>query len=400
LACMQPQLPSAPQQQVPRVGDPDADDDDNVECVICRAVLEDSAALMVFECGHFFCEDCTSTVLRAQRPNCPMCRRDVNVNQVFRAVATRASAAAAGRHNPELDPPEGRGVVHVKVLGSWMTKIDALLRRLLLLREQAPDEKSLVFSQFPDALKLVGRALKVNGLGHVSLNQTRRRAKGSARDAVARFKNDPNVRVFLLSLQHGAAGLTLVRANHVFMIDISLDPAIEQQAVARVHRIGQQRPVRVTRLLCHDTVEVAVLRSLEKKQQLWQEQQGGLGTGHLVEGEDEEDEQMELADDQVTLQGEEAGIPASATPRRISTVGSHVGMEGQQATPGTFLLAGTVPNSSQIAPDTPASRGGRSDNSRGRAGAGAAAEAPVLAVIAKREKMEASETLDLLNALG
>eukprot|EP00967_Tisochrysis_lutea_P005115 scaffold6072_cov17-Tisochrysis_lutea.AAC.1 len=42
-----------------------------------------------------------------------------------------------------------------QVLGSWMTKIDALLRRLLLLREQAPDEKSLVFSQFPDALKLV-----------------------------------------------------------------------------------------------------------------------------------------------------------------------------------------------------------------------------------------------------
>ncbi|KAF5839331.1 P-loop containing nucleoside triphosphate hydrolase protein [Dunaliella salina] len=288
----------------------------------------------------------------------------------------------------------------LQVLGSWMTKIDALLRRLLLLREQAPDEKSLVFSQFPDALKLVGRALSVNGLGHVSLNRTRRRAKGSARDAVARFKNDPDVRVFLLSLQHGAAGLTLCRANHVFMIDVSLDPAIEQQAVARVHRIGQQQPVQVTRLLCHDTVEVAVLQSLEKKQQLWQEQQGGLSAGNLVEGEDEEDEQMELADDQVDMQGEEAIIPPYATPPRNSAACAHMDVEGHQATPGTSLLPQNVPNNSQGAPSTPASRRGRSESGRGRAVAGASAEAPALAVIAKQEKMEASEALDLLNALG
>ncbi|KAF5839332.1 P-loop containing nucleoside triphosphate hydrolase protein [Dunaliella salina] len=272
----------------------------------------------------------------------------------------------------------------LQVLGSWMTKIDALLRRLLLLREQAPDEKSLVFSQFPDALKLVGRALSVNGLGHVSLNRTRRRAKGSARDAVARFKNDPDVRVFLLSLQHGAAGLTLCRANHVFMIDVSLDPAIEQQAVARVHRIGQQQPV----------------QSLEKKQQLWQEQQGGLSAGNLVEGEDEEDEQMELADDQVDMQGEEAIIPPYATPPRNSAACAHMDVEGHQATPGTSLLPQNVPNNSQGAPSTPASRRGRSESGRGRAVAGASAEAPALAVIAKQEKMEASEALDLLNALG
>jgi E3 ubiquitin-protein ligase SHPRH len=55
------------------------------------------------------------------------------------------------------------------------------------------------------------------------------------------FRDDGEVRVFLLSHRAGAQGLTLVRACHVFLLEPALEPAIEQQAVARVHRIGQQR---------------------------------------------------------------------------------------------------------------------------------------------------------------
>jgi SNF2 family DNA or RNA helicase len=57
------------------------------------------------------------------------------------------------------------------------------------------------------------------------------------------------VAVFLLSLKAGAAGLTLTAASRVFLLEPGLDPAIEQQAVARVHRIGQEREVLITRLL-------------------------------------------------------------------------------------------------------------------------------------------------------
>ena len=64
-----------------------------------------------------------------------------------------------------------------------------------------------------------------------------------ARKAVASFREDDEVGVFLLSHRAGAAGLTLVRANHVFLLEPALDPSIEQQAVARMHRIGQQRCV-------------------------------------------------------------------------------------------------------------------------------------------------------------
>jgi len=64
--------------------------------------------------------------------------------------------------------------------------------------------------------------------------------------------------VFLLSLKAGAAGLTLTQASRVILLEPALDPAVEQQAVARVHRIGQTRPVTITRLIVDGTVEVQV----------------------------------------------------------------------------------------------------------------------------------------------
>ncbi|GFR52459.1 hypothetical protein Agub_g15034 [Astrephomene gubernaculifera] len=148
----------------------------------------------------------------------------------------------------------------VQVAGSdeLMVKITALVRRLVWLRDERPDEKSLVFSQWPEALQIVERGLQLNGIRCVTLESGRR-----GRSAVKAFLNDDSCRVFLLSLRQGAAGLTLVRANHVFLLEPSLDPAIEQQAVARVHRIGQERPVRVTRLLVEGSVEEKVMMMLQ-----------------------------------------------------------------------------------------------------------------------------------------
>lgn len=59
--------------------------------------------------------------------------------------------------------------MQIQVVGTWMSKIEGLLRRIVRLRQVAPEEKSLVFSQYPDALKLVGKALNVNNINWVEL---------------------------------------------------------------------------------------------------------------------------------------------------------------------------------------------------------------------------------------
>ncbi len=81
--------------------------------------------------------------------------------------AVQPRPAAAARHTAcSMPVPE----LQVPVVGQWMTKITSLLRRLIKLRESAPDEKSLVFSQFPDALELVARALRINGFDAAQLS--------------------------------------------------------------------------------------------------------------------------------------------------------------------------------------------------------------------------------------
>lgn len=182
--------------------------------------------------------------------------------------------------------------------GEWSIKISALLRRILHLRETAPHEKSLVFSQHVRALELVGLALQANGVRHAALTGG---GRGAARRGLSSFRDDDGVRVFLLSHRAGAAGLTLVRANHVFLLEPALDPAIEQQAVARVHRIGQIRPVVVHRLLVGGSIEDVVLARQETKAALF-----GAGTGAELAEETEEATTLDAAAGVEHVDAEEA----------------------------------------------------------------------------------------------
>ena len=233
----------------------------DLECPICYAPIEED--VYVFGgCGHWFCRECSGQQV-IQSGTCAICRARVTSKQVFRVAA---SSSATARASQACDPEARALALAAPIRGEWSIKIAALLARVAHLAETAPHEKCLVFSQYPAALDLVGLALSTNGLRHVSLTSG---GRGGARRAIALFREDDEVRVFLLAHRVGAAGLTLVRANHVFLLEPSLNPAIEQQAVARVHRIGQIRPVTVHRLLIADTIEEAVLARQESKASLF-----------------------------------------------------------------------------------------------------------------------------------
>ncbi len=140
-------------------------------------------------------------------------------------------------------------------------KLDALMERLL---EITPEHKVLVFSQFVTMLDLVKDALDNAHIASVTLNgKTKDRAR-----VVDTFQQDETKRVFLISLKAGGVGLNLTAADYVFLIDPWWNPAVENQAIDRSYRIGQEKHVVAVRLICLNTVEEKIMHLQDKKRTL------------------------------------------------------------------------------------------------------------------------------------
>jgi SNF2 family DNA or RNA helicase len=127
--------------------------------------------------------------------------------------------------------------------------------------------KAVIFSQWVQPLELLARALR--RLGPLQFHgqvPTRERQA-----VLERFKNERNRHVLLMSYGTGSVGLNLQFANYVFLFDRWWNPAVEDQAINRTHRIGQKHPVIVTRFITQDTIEGRIAEVLEKKRQLFNE---------------------------------------------------------------------------------------------------------------------------------
>ncbi|MET0387367.1 MAG: DEAD/DEAH box helicase [Polyangiales bacterium] len=147
---------------------------------------------------------------------------------------------------------------------STSAKLELLMD--LLDKVLAEDHKALVFSQWTSLLDRVEPLLKAAGIGFARLD-------GSTRDragVVAEFQSEQGPRIMLVSLKAGGTGLNLTAADHVFLLDPWWNPAVEDQAADRAHRIGQERPVLVHRLVAESTVEERMLVLQEKKRALAQ----------------------------------------------------------------------------------------------------------------------------------
>ena len=137
------------------------------------------------------------------------------------------------------------------------------------LVEQLPEllaggHRVLVFSQFTGYLKSIARALSEKGIDHLYLDgSTRNRA-----EVIEAFRAGA-APVFLISLKAGGFGLNLTEADHVFIMDPWWNPAAEQQAVDRIHRIGQEREVHVYRLVAEGTIEEKVMQLKASKAALF-----------------------------------------------------------------------------------------------------------------------------------
>lgn len=134
------------------------------------------------------------------------------------------------------------------------------------ITENISNHKALVFSQFLGMLALIREKLKELGVDHEYFD-----GSTSAVDrekAIQRFQNDENCRVFLISLKAGGVGLNLTAADYVYIVDPWWNPAVEQQAIDRTHRIGQTKNILAYRMICKDTIEDKILQLQEKKRLL------------------------------------------------------------------------------------------------------------------------------------
>ncbi len=142
-------------------------------------------------------------------------------------------------------------------------KLDELIREI---EENAGHHKALVFSQFTSMLKLIRAALEERGIPYLYLDGSV--AAEERRRAVAKFQEEEDTRIFLISLKAGGVGLTLTAADYVYLVDPWWNPAVEQQAIDRSHRIGQEKKVFAYRMICRDTVEEKILQLQERKKGL------------------------------------------------------------------------------------------------------------------------------------
>lgn len=172
-------------------------------------------------------------------------------------AAAGAAAPSSSSSSPKPLPRlELSDVQRVRIVGEgqYGSKIETVTKYILALRESDPAVQVLVFSQFPRILNMVATALAANGVAYLQLAGTPlQRAR-----LINRFQSEAGHTAFLLSLRNDNSGLTLVSATVVFLMEPSLNPAVEAQAVNRVHRIGQARETHVYKFLMRASVEQAI----------------------------------------------------------------------------------------------------------------------------------------------
>ncbi|KAF8460516.1 SNF2 family N-terminal domain-containing protein [Kalaharituber pfeilii] len=230
--------------------------DSQEDCPICLDTLHNPRITI---CKHIFGEECITRVIEQQR-KCPMCRTEL----------PEATASTLIKPYSEVKHSQFHALVDGTILPPSSSKVDALITILNATRQNDPTSKTIVFSQWTKYLDIVGPHLTFNGFRFCRIDgsmQIQQRDYAIARLSLPQDHPDA-VDVMLASLTVASVGLNLVAANQVILADSWWAPAIEDQAVDRVHRLGQKRETTVWRLVVEGSIEERVLQVQELKREL------------------------------------------------------------------------------------------------------------------------------------
>lgn len=295
--------------------------DESPSCPVCLTAAIDRVALT--KCGHFYCIDCITLMFDSssgRTVRCAICRREITgsmavevkrkSSQMVEEVENEEladdgdgrEAAEAETHamaiiseadaqryenaprpsreeawaeyleiglapqryrhiglNPELPSLDAEFLQHLAATEARNAVPPKLYALRELIRSCSPETKFCVVAETADSLKGICAWLSSQGISSVGVGAPGWR--GSARsigEAVDEFCTDPTIRVFLLNTAN-SAGLTLTVAQYVVFMETMVRVTDEMQAAARVHRIGQTRPVKIVRIIAKNTIEEQIM---------------------------------------------------------------------------------------------------------------------------------------------
>mmetsp|Transcript_12803 Transcript_12803/g.15672 ORF Transcript_12803/g.15672 Transcript_12803/m.15672 type:complete len:1060 (+) Transcript_12803:80-3259(+) len=222
------------------------------ECAVCLMEMEEQDSRILRKCGHVFCNICIEQVLKVSNQKCPMCREPFTKGDMInKSVAVKATLPSSGSDivsddsNTDLRTPP---------------KVLALLEAIKTMKS---DEKAVIFSQFTSFLDVIGGALKDSGHSYCRIDGSMTVVKRI--ESISAFSADDGPRLILCSLHAAGTGINLTRGNHAFMMDCWWNDSVENQAMDRIHRIGQTRKVTVVRFVMQDSVEERMVALQEAK---------------------------------------------------------------------------------------------------------------------------------------
>lgn len=228
--------------------DDEEDDDDEKEdeevCGICLDEIPEND-IGVTKCGHIFCFECLKLTITKYH-SCPYCKSKLNDKDIYILSYERKKKTNISQEDKNKND----------LINEIGTKLANLI---LFLRETK--EHSIIFSQWDDLLRRVGRILKENNIPNVF-------CKGHCyqRDkAIRDFNDDDKIKVIMLSSDSTAAGTNLTKASQVIFIDpiygtYDFRKGQERQAVGRAHRLGQKANIKVIRFIIKDSVEEEIYK--------------------------------------------------------------------------------------------------------------------------------------------
>ncbi|XP_052290556.1 DNA repair protein RAD16 isoform X4 [Citrus sinensis] len=248
-------------------------------CGLCNDLADDP---VVTNCGHAFCKACLFDSSASKFvAKCPTCSIPLTVD------FTANEGAGNRTSKTTIKGFKSSSILNRIQLDEFQssTKIEALREEIRFMVERDGSAKGIVFSQFTSFLDLINYSLHKSGVNCVQLVGS---MSIPARDAaINRFTEDPHCKIFLMSLKAGGVALNLTVASHVFLMDPWWNPAVEQQAQDRIHRIGQYKPIRIVRFLIENTIEERILKLQEKKKLVFEGTVGGSADafGKLTEAD-------------------------------------------------------------------------------------------------------------------